>query len=81
MLTQYRLEVSGEYTFYLNILHKDGHSVADGIRVPAGYGLLAVNGSELYFVIEGELDEASGEASDSHLAVYRLNDRIGGPAR
>ena len=74
VLAQYRLEVSGEYKFYLNILHKDGHSVADGIRVPAGHGLLTTNGSELYFVVEGELNEATGEASGSHVAVYRLND-------
>ena len=74
VLAQYRSEVSGEYKFYLNILHKDGHSVADGIRVPAGHGLLTTNGSELYFVVEGEFDEVTGKTSDPHLAVYRIND-------
>ena len=78
VLAQYRLEVSGEYKFYLNILHKDGHkdghSVADGIRVPAGHGLLTTNGSELYFVVEGEFDEVTGKTSDPHLAVYQIND-------
>ena len=74
VLVQYKLEVSGEYKFYLNILHKDGHSVADGIRVPAGHGLLTTNGSELYFVVEGEFDEAGDSYIDSYIAVYRLKE-------
>lgn len=47
-------------------------SVADGIRLPAKHTLKAVAGSELYFVVKGEFDEATGKTSDPYVAVYRL---------
>ena len=72
VLVQYRREVGNKYEYYLNFLYKDGHSVADGIRVPAKHIPLTVNGSELYFVVESEFNEATGETSDPHIAVYRL---------
>ncbi len=75
VLEQYRREVGGTYQLYLNLLYKDGYSVADGIRLPADHLPLEVAGSELYCRVEGEFDEATGEASDPHIAVYRLNDR------
>ena len=65
-------EVGGEWKYYLNLLYKGGYSVADGIRVPTKHKLLTIDGSELYFLVEGELDEATGETSDPHIAVYRL---------
>ena len=79
VLEQYRREIGGEVKFYLNILSKDGRSIADGIRVPAKpkLYLATVKGTELYFVVEGEFDEATGKTSDPYVAVYRLNDRIG----
>lgn len=72
VLVQYRREVGHTYQFYLNLLYKDGHSVADGLRVPAKHTLMAVADSELYFVVKGTFDEATGETSDPHVAVYRL---------
>ena len=74
VLMQYRREVGNEYELYLNLLYKDGHSVSDGIRVPAKHIPMAVVGTEMYFVVEGEFDKATGETSDQHVAVYRLND-------
>ena len=44
VLVQYRREVGNKYQFYLNLLYKDGHSVADGIRVPAKHRPLTVTG-------------------------------------
>lgn len=72
VLVQYRREVGHTYQLYLNLLYKDGRSVADGIRLPAKHTLKAVAGSELYFVVKGEFDEVTGETSDPHVAVYRL---------
>ena len=77
VLEQYRREVGGKVTFYLNILGKDGHSVADGIRVPDNLYLTTIDGSELYFSVESAFSEATGETSDPYVAVYRLNDRAG----
>ena len=77
ILEQMKREVGGEWKYYLNLLYKGGYSVADGIRVPTKHKLLTIDGSELYFLVEGELDEATGETSDPHIAVYRLNDRAG----
>lgn len=75
VLVQFRREVGGEFKYYLNLLYKDGHSVADGIRVPANHILLTIAGTEIYFAVEGMFDEATGEISDPYVAVYRLNDR------
>ena len=72
VLVQYRREVGNKYQYYLNLLYKDGHSVADGIRVPAKHRPLTVTGTELYFEVEGAFDEATGEVDDPHVAVYRL---------
>ena len=77
VLSQYRRVVRGKPEYYLNLLYKDGHSVADGIRLPTNYRLLTVAGTELYFAVEGAFDEATGEAGDPHIAVYRLNNREG----
>lgn len=77
VLTQLNSKINGEWKSYLNILYKDGHSVADGIRVPDNYSLLTVNGTELYFLVEGAFAEETGETSDPYVAVYRLNDREG----
>ena len=77
VLMQIRKEGDGEVKRYMNLLYKDGHSVADGIRVPADHRLLTIDGRELYFVVEGAFDEETGEAGDPHIAVYRLNDRTG----
>ncbi len=75
VLGQYRREVGGTYQLYLNLFYKDGHSVADGIRLPSDHLPLEVAGSELYCRVEGEFDEVTGEASDPYIAVYRLNAR------
>ena len=75
LLSQYRRVVRAAPEYYLNLFYKDGHAVADGIREPAGHMLLTVTDTELYFAVEGTFDEATGEASDPHIAVYRLNDR------
>lgn len=72
VLMQYRREVGNTYQLYLNFLYKDGHSVADGIRVPANHVPMTVVGSELYCRVKGELDEETGEAGDPYVAVYRL---------
>lgn len=72
VLEQYRRKVDNKYQYYLNLLYKDGHSVADGIRVPAKHRLLTVTGTELYFEVEGAFDEATGEVDGPHVAVYRL---------
>jgi len=72
MLLQYRREVDHEYEFYLNLFYKDGHSVADGIRVPANHTPMAIVGSELYCAVKGTFDEATGKVSDPYVAVYRL---------
>lgn len=77
VLEQNRREVGGAWKGYLNILYKDGHSVADGISVPAKHSLLTVAGTELYFAVEGAFDKATGETSDPYVAVYQLNDRVG----
>ena len=77
VLVQCRREIGGELKYYLNLLYKDGYSVADGIRVPTNHKLLTVNGHELYFVIEGAFDEETGEAGDPYVAVYQLNDHAG----
>ena len=74
VLMQYRREIGGTYQLYLNLLYKDGHSVADGIRIPAKHIPMAVVGMEMYFVVKGEFDEATSETSDPYVAVYRLND-------
>ena len=74
MLIQYRREVGGTYQLYLNLLYKDGHSVADGIRVPANHIPMAVVGTKMYFAVKGEFDEVTGETSDPYVAVYRFND-------
>ncbi len=81
VLCQYRREVGGTYQQYLNLFYKDGHSVADGIRVPADHLPMTVAGSELYCRVKGAFDEATGEAGDPHIAVYRLNDRHGAGQR
>ncbi len=81
VLVQCRREVGGEFKHYLNLLYKDGHSVGDGIRVPANHTPLTVAGTELYFAVEGAFDEATGETSDPYIAVYRLNDRAGAGKR
>ena len=76
ILKQYRREVGGEWKYYLNILDKDGHSIADGISVPAKHTPLTVDGRELYFKVEGAFDEETGKVGDPYVAVYRLaNDR------
>ena len=75
VLTQYRRVVRAAPEYYLSLFYKDGHSVADGIREPAGHMLLTVTDTELYFAVEGAFDEATGEAGDPYIAVYRLNDR------
>lgn len=77
VLMQYRRLVGHQYKYYLNLLYKDGHSVSDGIRVPANHLPVAIVGSELYCVVKGAFDEATGEAGDPYVAVYRLNDRVG----
>ena len=77
VLEQTQRKVGGEWKYYLNLLYKDGHSVADGIRVPPKYKLVTSDGSELYFVVEGAFDEATGETSDPYIVVYRINDRTG----
>lgn len=77
VLEQTNHTVSGEWEGYLNLLYKDGRSIADGVRVPANHSLLTVAGSEFYFVVEGAFDEASGETSDPYIVVYRINDRTG----
>ena len=77
VLSQYRRVVRGKPEYYLNLLYKDGHSVTDGIRLPANHRLLTVAGTELYFAVEGAFDEETGEAGDPYIAVYRLNDREG----
>ena len=77
VLMQYRREVGGTYQLYLNLFYKDGHSVADGIRMPAEHTPMAVAGSELYCMVKGEFNEATSEAGDPYVAVYRLNDRTG----
>ena len=74
---QYRRVVGGKPEYYLNFFYKDGHSVADGIRLPAGHRLLTIDDTEFYFAVEGAFDEATGEAGDPHVAVYRINDRTG----
>ena len=74
VLVQYRREVGHTYKYYLNLLYKDGYSVADGIRVPANHILIAIARSELYFAVEGVFDEATGETGDPYVAVYQLND-------
>ena len=76
VLVQHRREVGHKYKYYLNLLYKDGYSVADGIRLPADHRILTIDGTELYFVVEGAFDEATGETSDPHVAVYRLNNRL-----
>ena len=78
VLTQLNREVNGEWKAYINILYKDGHSVADGISVPARHSLLTADSMELYFAVEGAFDEATSEVSDPYIAVYRLNDRAVG---
>ncbi len=75
VLTQYRRVVRAKPEYYLNLFYKDGHAVADGIRLPVGHMLLTVTDTELYFAVEGAFDEATGEAGDPYIAVYRLNDR------
>ena len=77
VLTQYRRGIGGVYEFYLNIMDKDGKSLVDGIRLPERHSLATTKGSELYIRIQGEFDETTGETSDPHLAVYRLNDLEG----
>lgn len=72
VLVQYRREVGNKYQVYLNLLYKDGHSVADGIRVPANHIPMAVAGSELYCMVKSAFDEVTGEAADPYVAVYRL---------
>ena len=74
---QYRRAVGSTYQVYLNLLYKDGHSVADGIRVPANHFPMTVAGSELYCMVKGAFDEATGKVGDPYVAVYRLNDRTG----
>ena len=81
VLSQYRRVVRGKAEFYLNLFYQDGYSVTDGIRLPANHRLLTVTGTELYFAVEGAFDEATGETSDPHIAVYRLNDREGAGKR
>lgn len=75
VLSQYRRPVRGKPEYYLNLFYKDGHSVADGIRLPADHRMLTIDGTELYFAVEGAFDEETGEAGDPYVAVYRLNDR------
>lgn len=77
VLSQYRRVVRGKPEYYLNLFYKDGYSAADGIRLPADHRMLTVSGTELYFAVEGAFDEATGEAGDPYIAVYRLNDREG----
>ena len=77
VLTQYRRGIGGVYEFYLNVMDKDGKSLVDGIRLPERHSLATIKGSDLYIRIQGEFDEATGETSDPHLAVYRLNDLEG----
>ena len=81
VLVQYRREVGNTYQLYLNLLYKDGHSVVDGIRVPGNHTPIAVAGSELYCMVKDAFDEATGEAGDPYMAVYRLNDRAGAGKR
>lgn len=81
VLSQFRRVVSGKAEFYLNLFYKDGHSVADGIRLPADHRMLTIDGTELYFAVEGAFDEVTGETSDPYIAVYRLNDREGAGKR
>ena len=69
--------VRGKPEYYLNLFYKDGHSVADGIRLPISHRLLTVAGAELYFTVEGAFDEETGEAGDPYVAVYQLNDHEG----
>ncbi len=71
VLVQYRREVGNTSQYYLNLLCKDGHSVADGIRVPAKHIPLTVVGTELYCMVEGTFDEATGEVDGPHVVVYR----------
>lgn len=77
VLMQYRKKIGRVYEFYLNVMNKDGTSLVDGIRLPEGHSLVTIKGSELYFRIEGEFNEATGEMSDPYMAVYRFNDRTG----
>lgn len=79
VLEQYRREVGGggKATFYLNILNKNGYSIADGIRVPAKLYLAMIRNNELYFTVKGAFDEVTGETGDPYVVVYRLNDRTG----
>ena len=85
VLTQYRSvfkgKVRGKPEYYLNLFYKDGYSAADGIRLPADHRMLTIAGTEWYFAVEGAFDEATGEAGDPHIAVYRLNDREGAGKR
>ena len=81
VLEQMKRDVGGEWKYYLNLLYKDGYSVADGLRVPPKHKLVTVDGSELYFSVEGAFDEAEGKVSDPYVAVYRLNDREGAGKR
>ena len=76
VLVQYRRKVGNTYQLYLNLLYKDGHSVADGIRVPANHFPIAVADSELYCMVKGAFDEMTGETSDPYVAVYRLNEVV-----
>ncbi len=72
VLVQYRREIGNKYQYYLNLLYKDGYSVADGIRVPANHIPMAVAGSELYCMVRSAFDEATGAVDNPYLAVYRL---------
>ena len=72
VLMQYRREVGNKYTYYLNLFYKDGYSVADGIRVPANHIPMTVAGTELYCMVKGEFDEATGAVDNPHLVVYQL---------
>ena len=46
--------------------------MADGIRVPTNHIPMTTAESELYCMIKGEFDEATGAVDNPHLAVYRL---------
>ena len=77
VLMQYKRAVGSAYQVYLNLLYKDGHSVADGISVPANHFPMTVARSELYCIVKGAFDEVTGELGDPYVAIYRLNDRTG----
>ena len=77
VLMQYRRAVGRTYQVYLNFLYKDGHSVADGIRVPANHFPMTIASSELYCMVKGAFDETTGKVGHPYVAVYRLNDRTG----